>query len=131
MREPTVRPMPKTKFDSLFQDLTPEDQNSLLAFAEFLHQRGGGASLPDTAVVVEPEPIPRPDDESVVTALKRLSKTYPMLGRKLLFDQTSGMMMKHVMQGIPASDVIDELEDMFRAQYDKWVMQIKDTSETP
>ena len=36
--------------------------------------------------------IPRPETESVIAAIKRLSKTYPMLERKLLFNQTSILM---------------------------------------
>ena len=97
----------------------PEEQlRTLLQFAEFLlaqvpDQEAADAPLP------EPKPIPRPAQESVIKAMRRLSETYFMLERGPLLNETSALMAQHVMQGRPATDVIDELEAVFRAQYEK------------
>jgi len=70
---------------SLFRSLPGAEQATLLAFAEFLHSRSGGQALqslsPEPAVIPEPEPIPRPPQESVIKAVKRLSQTYHMLDK--------------------------------------------------
>jgi len=52
-------------------------------------------------------------------AIRRLAKTYPMIDRDRLFQQTSALMAQHVMQGRPAAEVIDELEALFAETYRK------------
>ncbi|WP_019571184.1 hypothetical protein [Thioalkalivibrio sp. ALMg3] len=100
--------------------LSTEDQASLLKFARFLEQE---SPAPAPEPVPEPEPIPRPESESVIKAMRRLSATYPMLDRSKLLNETSALMGQHVMQGRPAVEVIDELEGVFRAHYEKAVVQ--------
>lgn len=94
--------------------LDEADRQSLLAFAEFLAAR----SRPQMGPAVEPESIPRPDRESVVAALRRLSKTYHMLDKSKVLHESSGLMSQHIMQGRDAVEVIDELEAVFRRYYD-------------
>ncbi len=99
----------------------PESQaQMLIEFAEFLEARhaqpGATTGLPETAT---PQPIPRPEQESVVKAIKRLAATYPMLDRSKMLNETSSLMTQHVMQGREAVEVIDELEVMFRRHYEK------------
>jgi hypothetical protein len=99
----------------IFTALTEEDQACVLAFAQFLHQRSGANDVPDVAQQVQE--IPRPAQESVVGALKRLSATYPMLDKAQLLNDTSPLMSQHLLKGRPAVEVIDALEVLFRQHY--------------
>jgi len=99
---------------SIFEDLPEKDQNTLFEFAEFLKSRA-----PDPASkITEPLGIPRPEEESVVAAIKRLKKNYPMVAQKKLLNETSELMMQHMMQGKASADVIDELELLFENKYE-------------
>jgi hypothetical protein len=100
----------------LFRELSPARQAALLEYAEFLAGRDATEGL--NAVSQEPVPIPRPEQESVVKAIQRLMASYPMLDRNKLLHETSAQMTRHVMQGIPAVKVIDELELIFLRQYE-------------
>jgi hypothetical protein len=96
--------------------LPEAEQQTLLQFAEFLLARVP-ASEPEP--LPEPKPLPRPAEESVIKAMRRLSETYYMLERGRLLNETSALMAQHVLQGRPAVEVIDELEAMFAAQYER------------
>ncbi|MCB2262732.1 MAG: hypothetical protein LGR52_07320 [Candidatus Thiosymbion ectosymbiont of Robbea hypermnestra] len=100
----------------LYRSLGPADRDTLLAFGEFLAARGG-APAQETPHPLEPEPLPRPREESVVAAIKRLSRQYHMLDRSAMLNDTSALMGAHVLQGRPASEVIDELEALFARYY--------------
>ena len=102
-----------------FEALSAQDQVTLLTFAEFLGARAVPGKAEPATEFPEPRAIPRPAQESVVAAMRRLSATYHMLDRSLLLHQASGLMSAHVMQGKVASEVIDELEVMFRQAYDQ------------
>ncbi len=106
------------KLLKVYAALGKQDRASLLAFAEFLAARGSdseqAASDPEPA---EPKAIPRPDDESVVAAIKRLSESYSMLDRALLLDETSELMTAHLVRGVAAVEVIDRLEELFDRHY--------------
>lgn len=108
---------------TLFRELPAADQASLLAFAEFLRSRAGAAPIarpvPQPEPVPEPETIPRPEQESVVKAVKRLSRTYPMLDKSRMLTDTSELVMQHVVQGRDAVEVIDELELVFQRHYQR------------
>lgn len=109
---------------ALFQSLSPTDQAALLSFAGYLASRSGAQAVPETpppsaTPVPEPEPIPRPDDEKVVAAIKRLSRSYPMLDKSKMLGVTSDLMTQHILQGRDAGAVIDELERLFREEYDR------------
>lgn len=104
------------KLLNLFRTLPDAEQDTLLAFAEFLAGRAADAKPPAAAA---PQPIPRPTEEKVVQAIKRLRATYPMLDHGKLLHEVSHHMTQHVMQGKPATDVIDELERVFRAHYER------------
>ena len=108
-------PADQRKLLRFYSSLGEQDRASLLTFAEFLSQREDAAQEP--LVITEPESIPRPEEESVVAAIKRLSKTYHMLDKSELFHETSDLMTAHVMQGRAAPDVIDELEVLFKDKY--------------
>lgn len=99
----------------LLETLSAEQQDTVLAFVEFLASRNPAV---EAAVPQEPLEIPRPAEESVVKAIKRLRETYPMLNTDQLLHEASGFMMKHVMHGKPAVEAIDELETLFVRYYE-------------
>ena len=103
------------QLSAVFEQLTPERQQSLHDFAQFLLLQQGGPKA--SAVSQTPLDIPRPDAESVVAAIKRLAKTYPMLNREALLHDASTLMSAHVMQGRAANDVIDDLQALFESAY--------------
>lgn len=100
----------------LFRDLSPGRQAALLEYAEFLASRRQ-LDANDEILAPQPKILPRPEQESVIKAIQRLMASYPMLDRNKLFQETSMQMTRHVMQGVPANDVIDELEIIFRRHY--------------
>lgn len=116
---------------AILNELPESSAGTLLAFAEFLLHRGesndAAERLPEQHVTPAskaetPMPelldIPRPEQESVVKAIKRLSETYPMLDRNKLLGETSTLLTQHVVQGRDRVQVIDELEVVFRRYYE-------------
>lgn len=99
-----------------YRALEPTDQATLLAFGEFLASRSAGRRQ-EASAPLETVSIPRPQEESVVGAIKRLSRKYYMLDRSTMLNDTSSLMGAHVLQGRPAGEVIDELEDLFARHY--------------
>jgi len=99
-----------------YRALEPADQDTLLAFGEFLASRDTGHRQ-EASVPLELAPVPRPQEESVVGAIKRLSRQYYMLDRSAMLNDTSALMGAHVLQGRPVGAVIDELEALFARHY--------------
>jgi len=101
------------KLIEYYQCLPTEQAETLLAYAEFMAGRFGQVDeLP-----VEIQNIPRPQKESVIAAIKRLSATYPMLDKTRIFNESSSLMSQHIIQGREALEVIDELEALFEREY--------------
>ncbi len=103
------------KLLAIFSDLDKNDQHGLLSYAEFILQKAQQDGR--LAVVGKPLLIPRPEEEKVVAAIKRLSASYPMLKKDTLFNKTAALMSEHIMQGREAIEVIDELEVLFQEHY--------------
>lgn len=99
-----------------FRALPGSARGTLLEFLEFLHQRHAGGGVKDAPRYV---PVERPESESVVAAMQRLRKTYPMLDMDDLLHRASDLMSAHVVGGRSAVEVIDELEAMFRSAYEE------------
>lgn len=99
----------------ILKALSPEQRRTLLEFAEFLASRNAAEEQGELAA---PTAIPRPKDESVVKAIKRLMATYPMLDRGKLLHETAHYMNQHVIQGRPAAEVIEDLERVFAGHYE-------------
>ena len=99
----------------VFRQMTPTAQCTLVDFADYLLQRYPAAIPP---VSEQPLQVPRPVEESVIAAIRRLAKTYPMLDSDDVFSAATTLMTRHVMGQQAAVDVIDELEAMFKARYD-------------
>lgn len=104
---------------ALLRRLPQEQVEQLIEYAEFLLERHGAAeeNLP-AGELPSPEDIPRPAQESVIQAIRRLSASYPMLQRRALLDETSTLMTQHILGGRGAVEIIDELELLFRRHYD-------------
>jgi len=96
-----------------FSGMDEPRQTALLEYAAFLYERSDCKPEP----VAEPEFIPRPNDETVIAAIKRLSETYPMLDKQYLMHEISGLMAQHMLQGRAACDVIDDIEKVFESSY--------------
>jgi hypothetical protein len=64
--------------------------------------------------------IERPPQESIVGALKRLSKSFPMLNKAEMLSATSELVATSLMQGSDPAGVIDELEKIFNAHYEQF-----------
>ena len=104
------------KLLEMYRKLPPQDQKTLVDLAAFLAARCVNEK---TAPISQPEKIQRSPDESVVKAIQRLSATYFMLDKSTVLNEASSLMAQHVMQGRPASQVIDELEELFKTHYQK------------
>lgn len=100
---------------TLFRGLSEARQQALLDYAEFLagKETAERAAEPPT----EPLPIPRPEQENVIKAIQRLMQTYPMLERNRIFHEASSQMTRHLIHGVAATEVIDELERIFVRHY--------------
>jgi hypothetical protein len=111
-------PPAKRRLLALYDALDERDRATLTALAEFLAARQAGGVEPLSAVP-EPDWIPRPAEESVIAAIRRLSRTYHMLDKALMLHDTSALMSAHILQGRPAGEVIDELEALFSGHYER------------
>ena len=98
---------------NLYRSLPETARCNLLDFAQFLVER----YPPKVETVAEPLSIPRPSEESVIAAVKRLSATYPMLNKDTMLHETSALVAQHLIQGRNATEVIDELEMIFLQRY--------------
>jgi hypothetical protein len=105
---------------TLFRDLNAAARGNLLDYAAFLAQRAESRA---PAPPSEPQIIPRPERETVIAAIRRLTAAYPMLDKDKLFSGTSSLMMQHTLQGRAAAEVIDELERLFRAEYERHLVE--------
>ena len=102
------------KLLDLFGQLTSEQQDKLIAFAEFLT-----VGAPEGPVAAEPVAIPRPAAETVTMAIRRLTKSYPMLDRRRLMGEASQLLAQHALEGRPSAAVIDDLEVLFSRQFEQ------------
>jgi hypothetical protein len=105
---------------AIFRALDADDRHALQAYAEFLAVRGGMRSTAAEATVTAE---PAPEGETVVMAIKRLTRTYPMIERRKLIGRTSELMAEHALQGRPAVEVIAELEMVFEEHFRKTVQR--------
>lgn len=109
------------KLLKVFRRLSSADKDAVQAFAEFLETRQSDVQV--ESPVSEPMWQPRPEGESVIAAIKRLTAIYPMIDKSTMLNETSSLMTQHVMQGREASEVIDELETLFADTYQSLLEQ--------
>lgn len=106
------------KLLKLFHRLPKEQARILLEYAQFLDSKHGIEPELQT-----PQDIPRPEEERVIAAIKRLRSTYPMLDPERLLTETSELMSQHLTQGRDAVEVIDDLEKAFQSHYESLVKE--------
>lgn len=112
------------KFIAIFNKLSADSQQSVQDFAEFLSQRD---CAKQPSVPAEPDqkqqPLhqPRPENENIINAIKRMRATYFMLNTDELLNSTSALMTQHIVHGRAADEVIDELEALFESHYQKYL----------
>lgn len=107
------------RLQTVFRQLTPTDQENLLAFAEFLQARA--AQTAEVKTLPTPKHIPRPPQESIIAAIKRLSQCYYMLDKSKMLHETSDLVTQHCLQGRDLQSVIDTLEQVFSRHYEAFV----------
>ncbi|BAO45334.1 conserved hypothetical protein [Thiolapillus brandeum] len=124
---PLNLPKPQRRLLRLYSGLDDGRKSTLLAFAEFLaQQQEEDAAMPGVSEPEQAQPpgdIPRPEEETVVAAMRRLTETYPMIERDALLDRATSLMMAHMLQGQPAVEVIDELEALFSQHYQVYLQK--------
>lgn len=96
-----------------FGRLAAREQETLIAFAEFLAERGVARPA------AEPIAIAAPEGETVTMAIRRLARTYPMLDRRALLPEAARFVAEHALEGRPAAEVIRELEAVFARHYER------------
>jgi hypothetical protein len=108
----------------LYQSLTEVDQQTLFSFAEYLQNKNQQQTATsdqqeskEALNPTEPLELPRPKEESVVKAIKRLTKNYPMVDKESILHPISGLMTSHILQGRATNEVIDDLEVLFLKEY--------------
>ena len=114
-----------SRLHALYQSLCSEDKHSLVAFAEFLQQRSSLKKESRPQQLQLPGDMQRPQQESVVAAIRRLSGCYPMLEKETLLHETSDLMSSHILKGRAATDVIDDLEVLFSSRYEEYRKQLE------
>lgn len=97
----------------LFESLDEERQASLADYAQYLLDKHGAVKKE----LSEPLDILRPEEETVVGAIKRLKETYPMIDSMKVFSSASSLMTEHMVKGRDVGEVIDEMEKLFKDFY--------------
>lgn len=106
------------KLLQLFRRLPGEQGKVLVEYAQFLDTKHGIEPELQT-----PQDIARPEEERVIAAIKRLRSTYPMLDPAHMLTETSELMSQHLTQGRAATEVVDELEEIFKSHYESMIKE--------
>jgi hypothetical protein len=106
------------RLTGLFRALSEADRRTLLAFAEFLAAGTAAPAPPPPQHTATPEP--GPPGETVIAAIRRLSRSYDLPDRGPLLHAASALMTAHVVQGRDAAAVIDDLEALFRRHHEAY-----------
>jgi hypothetical protein len=109
----------------LYEAMDDSRKKSLSDFADFLYAQ----AEPITKEIQPPDDVPRPEQETVVGAIKRLKVTYHMIESMAVFSEASSLMTDHMVKGRDVVEVIDEMEILFEDAYKKLVQENSDDSE--
>ncbi len=109
----------------LYEAMDDNRKKSLSDFADFLYAQ----AAPIVKEIQAPDDVPRPEQETVVGAIKRLKMTYHMIGSMSVFSEASALMTDHMVKGRDVVEVIDEMEILFEDAYKKLVQESNDDSE--
>jgi len=103
----------------LFESMDENRRQSLSDFADFLYAQAD----PVVKGILPPDDIPRPEEETVVGAIKRLKLTYHMVESMTVFSAASSLMTDHMVSGRDVVEVIDEMELLFEDAYNKLIQE--------
>jgi hypothetical protein len=118
------------KVMKLYKSLDEANKEAFLAFGEFLQTRANpNSNNLDNTAESKPVDIPRPENESVIKAIKRLSATYPMVDKETILHPISNLMTSHIIQGRKAVEVIDDLQALFLKEYESLGVTLNHNSE--
>ena len=106
----------------IYSGLPAEQANTLFEFALFLATKTHTEPPKTKPVVSEPLGIPRPDKESIIGAIKRLKKNYPMLDSDKLMNDTQNILTQHLLKGKALLECVEEVEQIFLSHYEKWLI---------
>lgn len=105
----------------LYEAMDDERKLSLGDFADFLYAKAG----PVVKEIPPPEDVPRPEQETVVGAVKRLKTKYHMVESMTVFSAASSLMTDHMVKGRDVVEVIDEMEVLFEEAYKKLLQDVE------
>ncbi len=104
------------------EGMSREHKRSLVDFAEFLKQKSRQSEQNfESQEKLQPLKQPRPDEENIINAIKRLRASFFMLNTDTLLDETSSLMTQHIVHGREAVEVIDDLETLFDQHYQNYL----------
>ena len=109
----------------LYEAMDDSRRKSLSDFADFLYAQ----AEPLSKEIQPPDDVPRPEQETVVGAIKRLKATYHMVGSMSVFSEASALMTDHMVKGRDVAEVIDEMEALFEDAYKNLVQESSKNSE--
>ena len=105
----------------LYEAMDDERKLSLCDFADFLYAKAG----PVVKEIPPPEEVPRPEQETVVGAVKRLKIKYHMVESMTVFSAASSLMTDHMVKGRDVVEVIDEMEVLFEEAYKNLLQDVE------
>lgn len=106
----------------LFDGMEQQQQDSLLDYAAFLLNQQEKSDPTQSQQKLAPDlSNPRPEEENVVNAIKRLRASYYMLNADNLFSESSTLMAQFMLHGRDADEVIDDLQQLFEDHYQKYL----------
>lgn len=100
---------------NLYEAMDEKRKLSLCDFADFLYAQ----AAPVVKEILPPEDIDRPEEETVVGAIKRLKLKYHMVESMSVFSAASSLMTDHMVKGRDVVEIIDEMEVLFEQAYSK------------
>ena len=112
----------KQQLTQLFDGLDTQGRDSLLDYAQFLTSKLAQRDTEtEQHIKHQPKHQPRPAEESVLGAVKRLRASYFMIDTDNMINDTSSLVSQFMLQGRPAEEVIDDLEKLFNDNYQKYL----------
>lgn len=100
------RPAGEARLLHAWRGLDRARQATLVEFAEFLAERGAAPRSAQVATL-------RPQQETVLRAVRRLNASYPMLERARLLRPVGDLLSQHLVDGRAPDAVIDDLETLY------------------
>lgn len=107
-----------------FRQLDDARQQACLDYVMFLTSQQNKENTP---VLQQPIESPKAENETVIGAIKRLSDSYPMLERDKMLEPVNQLMNEHLLHGKDTLSVIEQIELLFKQQYEVYCQEFKKT----